>query len=105
MPYLVRIGRIKVNKSGVGSRGYVIVRRGNVVICRWGQVDVINGAFYWNGSVTDEYYSEKRFRRSSEAAARTFAKWKKKILCTPDTTRGGYHCLPSRTRIYLSRPD
>jgi hypothetical protein len=104
MPYLVRIGRIATNKCGVGSRGYAILRRGCVVICRWGQVDVIDGTIYWNGSVTDDYYSEKRFRRSSEAAARKFAKWKKRILCTPGTTRGDYHSLPAGARIYTRRP-
>lgn len=105
MPYLVRIGRIDTNKSGVGSRGYQIVCRGKSVVLRWGQVDVIGGSIYWGGDgPRRNRYSQMTVRRSSAAAARRFARWKKGILCTPGTTRGGYHCLPTGSRIYLRRP-
>lgn len=105
MPYLVRIGRIDTNKCGVGSRGYVIKCRGKSVILQWGQVDVIGGKICWGGEGPKESrYWQKTVRRSSPAAAAKFAKWKKRILCTPGTVRGGYHCLPSGARIYLRRP-
>jgi hypothetical protein len=105
MPYLVRIGRIDSNKCGVGSRGYAIVQRGRIVVLRWGQVDVIRGIIYWAGAGRLGDYWEKQVRRSSEAAARKFAKWKKKILCTPGTVAGDYHSLPSRSKIYTRRPS
>jgi len=104
MPYLVRIGRIDSNKCGVGSRGYAIFRRGKTVILRWGRVDVIEGRIYWSGSGRTGEWAEKKVRRSSEAAAKKFARWKKKILCTPETVVGDYHSLPSRAKIYTRRP-
>ncbi len=105
MPFLVRIGRIDSNKSGVGSRGYAIRCVGKTVVLRWGQVDVIGGSIYWGGNGRVGGFWEKRIRRSSPAAARRYARWKKKILCTAETTRGGYHCLPAGARIYIIRPD
>jgi hypothetical protein len=104
MPNLVRIGRIDTNKCGVGSRGYVILRRGKTVILRWGQVDVTGGTIYWAGTSRTDRYAEMKVRKSSEAAARKFAKWKKKTLCTPGTNIGDYHALPSKSRIYTNRP-
>ena len=104
MPYLVRIGRIDPNKCGVGSRGYAIFRRGKTVVLQWGQVDVIRGTIYWAGSGRIGDYSEMKVRRSSEKAAKKFARWKKKILCTPGTVVGDYHSLPSRSKIYTQRP-
>ena len=105
MANLVRIGRIDTNKSGVGSRGYVILRRGKTVVLRWGQVDSIGGTIYWGGSGRTGDYWEKKVRKSSEVAAKKFARWKKKILCTPGTVVGGYHPLPSRSKIYARRPE
>jgi len=105
MPNLVRIGRINSNKCGVGSRGYVILRQGKTVILRWGQVDVIGGSFYWGGTGRMGQFSERKVRKSSETAARKFAKWWKKILCTPETVRGDYRSLPSKAKIYTRRPE
>jgi hypothetical protein len=48
MAYFVKIGAIDRNKSGVGSRGYQLFRRGRKVIARWGSVRVAPGRkFYW----------------------------------------------------------
>ena len=48
MAYLVRIGHIPENKSGVGTRGYYIRRRGTHVVTRWGAVLVDpRKRFYW----------------------------------------------------------
>jgi len=41
MAYLVRIGAIPENASGVGSRGYHIFRRGSWVVVAWGAVEVL----------------------------------------------------------------
>lgn len=41
MPYFIRIGVIKGNKSGVGSRGWYIRRRGTSLVVRWGAVAVV----------------------------------------------------------------
>jgi hypothetical protein len=40
MPYLVKIGAIQTNKSGVGSRGYHIYRRSQTLVTVWGRVEV-----------------------------------------------------------------
>lgn len=48
MSYLVKIGAIKENKSGVGSRGYHVYRRGRLVITVWGHIEVRpKSQFYW----------------------------------------------------------
>jgi len=65
MPYFVRVGAIHSNKSGVGSRGYQLFRRGRNVIVRWGSVKVMPGRrFFWI------YKQEKRSHLASEMAAR-----------------------------------
>ena len=38
MPYLVKVGHFPENKSGVGSRGYHVYRRGTLVRVVWGPV-------------------------------------------------------------------
>jgi hypothetical protein len=48
MSYLVKIGAIKENKSGVGSRGYHVYRRRRSVITVWGHIEVRpKSRFYW----------------------------------------------------------
>ena len=48
MPYFVRIGPIDTNRTGVGSRGYHIFRRGRKVVVQWGAIEVRPARrFYW----------------------------------------------------------
>lgn len=51
MPDFVRIGVIKENHSGVGSRGWRIVRRGKIVLRWFGVVHVVQSKvtrFVWS---------------------------------------------------------
>lgn len=53
MAYLVLVGQIKTNKSGVGCRGYHAYRRGCVVRMTWAPVEVKRGrgvTFVWTRS-------------------------------------------------------
>ena len=59
MPYFVKIGAVKQNKSGVGSKGYHHFRRGQCIITRWGAVDAVNSKFYWRGSPTEKIYRHR----------------------------------------------
>jgi len=65
MPYFVRIGAIRTNRTGVGSRGYQVFRRGRNVIVHWGAVEVKPGRrFLWI------FREEKTFGHPSESAAK-----------------------------------
>jgi hypothetical protein len=66
MPYFVSIGAVEQNKSGVGSKGYHLFRRGRRITTRWGPVAVAPGRkFYWCSSTR-----EKRFLHRTEKSAR-----------------------------------
>ena len=67
MPYLVRIGAIEENVTGVGSRGYWLFRRGCRVIRRWGAVLVLRKRrLQW----ADGYYEQTdTFTSTAEAVA------------------------------------
>ena len=50
MPYLVRVGAIESNVSGVGSRGYAVFRSGRRVTVWFGKIEVHGSGvsrFYW----------------------------------------------------------
>lgn len=48
MAYFVNVGTFQENKSGVGSRGYQLFRRGKHVITRWGGIAVTSKReFHW----------------------------------------------------------
>lgn len=66
MAYFVRIGAIRTNMSGVGSRGYQLFRRGRTIVVRWGPVEVRrHRRFFWVHKP-----QEKIYRRASENAAK-----------------------------------
>lgn len=70
MAYFVNIGSSgtnSYNKSGVGSRGYQILRRGRTVHCRWGGVTVVSRKFRWMAAPR-----EIKYPCSSVRAARRF---------------------------------
>lgn len=97
MPYLVNVGTrgsIKKNKSRVGSRGYHIYRRKNIVVCRWGSISVRYGkkiVFMWTGEP-----AEKRYRyQSEEDAASNYEKKLKKMQLPHE----GYNRLPKGNKI------
>lgn len=51
MAYLVKIGSIPTNKSGVGARGYQLYRRAKRIITVWGGVEVRGRRkFYWTST-------------------------------------------------------
>ena len=95
MPYFTRIGRIDGNKTGVGSRGYHLYRRGNRVLRRWGRIDVTHRKhpFMWAGRNLPQQLVE-RDKNSVLAAKRVkaLARWLQ-------GTRMGYESLPSGQKI------
>jgi len=45
MAYLTKIGHVESNIGKIGSRGYHVYRRGDVVWSLWGPVDVVRSRF------------------------------------------------------------
>jgi hypothetical protein len=91
MTYFVKIGAIEENKSGVGSRGYHLFRRGRYVVARWGAIKVAPGRkFYWCYAPQEEIYT---FR--SEKAAREEIQQ----LTRHRVEQKGYSRLPAGAKI------
>ena len=59
MPYFVKIGPIKQNKGGVGSKGYQQFRRGQSIVTRWGPIDAKGAKFYWRHSPSEKIYTHR----------------------------------------------
>lgn len=98
MPYLVRIGRIDQNASGVGSRGYAVFRRGRKVIVNFGKVEAIGRGktrFFWCKEPEDKVYAVCR----TVAAATQYARELVREQLLPNA-KGGYTRLPSGVRIH-----
>lgn len=94
MAYLVRIGAIRENRSGVGSRGYHVFRRGTVVIIDWGGVEVLrNRRFHWISEPQGMTYR----RRSVENAKALL------LEIVQDQIGQGYSRLPVGVRILPRR--
>ena len=90
MPYFVRIGVIKTNRKGVGSRGYHIYRRGRKVFHAWGQVKVGAGPrFFWIWKQTGMFLG----RTESQAATWQAAEILRRVR------REKYHRLPVGQKI------
>ena len=67
MPYLVKIGAIPENTSGVGSRGYHVYRRKRRVTTVWGHIEVRpRSQFYWAHTTQHQV---RTFRTVRAAAA------------------------------------
>jgi hypothetical protein len=93
MAYLVLVGKIPTNKSGVGCRGYHAFRRGRVVRTVWGPIEVKRGRgvkFAWTQST--EY---KDFRCASVTAAKA-----RLAAIVQARQREGYSNLGRGNRIY-----
>ena len=95
MPYLTNIGPRNENECGFGSRGYHIYRRGNTVICKWGQVEVIPGRKI---KTVWKYIKSNEIRhRSKEKAIGTLKKQLRGL------TKKGYRQLPTGIKIFPKR--
>ena len=95
MAYLICIGGEggnSLNLSGVGSRGYQVFRRKNVVTCRWGGVHVTTArVFAWNHAPR-----EKRYVLRSRVAARDFLA---RTIKAREAPHESYRRLPRGVRI------
>jgi hypothetical protein len=72
VPFLVRIGRIQTNVSGVGARGYGVFRAGRTVVTLFGKVEALGSGktrFFWRRQP-----GSKTYRCSSTEAARQLAR-------------------------------
>jgi len=49
MPTFIKIGPLKKNLCGITSRGYVISRKGKIVLIKYGPINSNNRKFYWTG--------------------------------------------------------
>lgn len=99
MPYLVRIGRIDQNVSGVGSRGYAVVRTGRKVIVKFGKVEAVGGGttrFYWVGTPARKP-TTCRTIQEARVLARELVRRQRLA-----NGKGSYHKLPAGVRIYSS---
>jgi hypothetical protein len=92
MPYLIKIGPIKENKSGVGSRGYHVYRRGRTVVSEWGPVDVVrsgNRMFDWSFAPQPRVERYASVQIARDALNKHLAR----------RERNGYSLLPARVKI------
>lgn len=104
MPDFVRIGPIKDNQSGVGSRGWRIVRSGKLVKRWYGGVHVIQG------KVTRFVWSEGwpraaplvRCRNEEAARAKVKRFIAEKLRPATSKAEGSYQPLPGGRRITRS---
>ncbi len=91
MPYFVKIGPIKRNKSGVGARGYYMFRRSKSVLTRWGAVRVEPGRkFYWC-SIREKIYKYSTEKKAYDAMLE---------LLQERVTRKKYNQLPPGIKIH-----
>ncbi len=91
MPYFVKIGAIKQNVSGLGSRGYHLFRRNKYIIARWGSLQVAPGPkFCWCCKPQEKKY---KYRTESDARIALTEFIRLRI------EREGYSRLPARGKI------
>jgi hypothetical protein len=93
IPYLVQIGSVPENKTGVGSRGYHVYRRGTRVRVVWGPVCTLRGRSV--KVVWERTTMHKDYRRSNERAATALVK-----DIVAERLREGYSLLPVGARIW-----
>jgi hypothetical protein len=93
MPYLVRIGAIETNVSGVGARGYAVFRSGKRVRVMWGKV-IASGSLHTKIRWAHEPSSLVHPACRSEKAARLMAR---RLV---ESMQRKYSLLPSGVRIY-----
>ena len=97
MPYLVRIGTIESNVSGVGAQGYGVFRSGRIVTVLYGKVEARGSGrtrFYWRGHPRKLTYPRSTVTRARQLS-RTLIR--EQML---QTSSGKYTKLPKGVRIY-----
>ena len=93
MAYFVKIGAIQQNKSGVGARGYQLLRHRRDIVARWGAVKVAPGRkFSWAYGRQEKTYKYK----SDQAARQAMPEFVKLRV-----EREGYSRLPSGAKIRI----
>ena len=97
MPYLVRVGAIPGNASGVGARGYFVGRNGTKVIVEYGAIGMTRTRpriFYWAGPSLPQ---RKVHRFTSVDRARRYVSQlkKEKLRLEPNHQRHNYSRLPA----------
>jgi hypothetical protein len=100
MAYLINVGtggRIRETKSGHGSRGFHIYRRGMKVYCEWAGINVVSRKYYWRGKTQVIVYP---FR--SVARAESFRLQRLRELQQPFE---GYLRLPFGITIHRKRVE
>src|SRR5688572_30076763 len=96
MPFLVRIGRIDQNISGVGARGYAVFRDGRTVRFTFGKIEALGSGrtrFYWHSERTLAP-KDVPYRSGARSFARALVR--EQLAAGPS---GGYARLPGTTRI------
>jgi hypothetical protein len=99
VPYFVRIGKIEMNKSGVGSRGWYVRRRAKMIVVRWGSVDVVPAGSQVRFYLGPGWPKERTYPFRGIEAAIAFARAKIVEKLGPSKHDGGYDQLPPKQRI------
>jgi hypothetical protein len=97
MTYLVRIGRIDQNISGVGSRGYAVHRKDRKVTVIFGKIEAIGRGrtrFYWCGEPTIKPHPMCKTAQLAKSLARALVQ--QQLLAN---AKGSYMRLPKGARI------
>jgi hypothetical protein len=103
MAYFISIGRFKGLKSGVGSRGWQIWRRGKAVRVRWGPIDVLRGypkRFVWAAECEPNRYT---FRTEKAAREERQRRIRQKTTGTLGSRDSVYQPLPKGQKIHAKR--
>jgi hypothetical protein len=103
MRAFVRIGRIKGNKSGLGSRAWCIERRGKLVWTSWGAVEVVRRSTTTLLRWAAGWPKEKQERCSTVNAANALIR-QRIAEQTGSGASGKYERLKPGLRIYRRLP-
>jgi len=93
MAYLIKIGLHPQNKSGLGSRGYRVWRRGTVVNVEFGPIECVGG-----GGGTHRWLHPPQTRGSRHFSTEREAELFRRAKVAEKQARG-YQRLPSGRRI------
>jgi hypothetical protein len=97
MPYMVRVGAIDTNVSGVGSRGYAVFRSGRRVTVWFGKIEVRGSGvsrFYWCRQPSKKKHPLCKTVEQARALARDLIQEQLR-----DGVKGSYLKLPPNVRI------
>ncbi len=97
MPYMVRVGAIDTNGSGVGSRGYAVFRSGRRVTVWFGKIEVRGSGvsrFYWYRQPSRKNHPLCKTVEQARVLARELIQNQLR-----DGVKGSYLRLPGNVRI------